>query len=107
MATKTKAQLEKENTELRTTLDKLDKKISKVVKNVETTGKIAQGTDWNHICKVGKFSVSFMPQDDKFAVPAIWIAKGNKGIPIDATNTSLETLEAIIIEIREKAELTA
>ena len=107
MATKTKAQLEKENTELRTTLDKLDKKISKVVKNVETTGKIAQGTDWEHICKVGKFSISFMPQSDDYAVPAIWIGKGKKGLPIEATNKDLETLESIIIEIREKAELTA
>ena len=48
-----------------------------------------------------------MPQSDDYAIPALWIGKGKKGLPIEATNKDLETLESIIIEIREKAELTA
>ena len=103
----TKKQLEEKIQALEAYTKAQEKALKSSKKNSETTGKIAQGTDWNHICKVGKFSVSFMPQSDDFAIPAIWIGKGKKGLPVDATNKDLETLESIIIEIREKAEITA
>ena len=107
MAKITKADLEAENKAQKEYIKALEKKAKSSKKSKKVTGKIQQGTNFVEVCKVGDYSVSFMPQNERFSTPALWLSKGRNGVAVPATNTGMETLEALIIEIREKAELTA
>ena len=92
----TKAQLEKENNELRAQLDKLDKKISKVVRNTKVENKTSltfSETEWQTIA--GKFGkqISLAPfvAGGKYSTPAL-----NIRATYSATKTGLDEARALI-----------
>tara|TARA_X000001382_G_C3156347_1_gene174704 strand:- start:69 stop:404 length:336 start_codon:yes stop_codon:yes gene_type:complete len=96
MAKKTKAQLEKENNELRAQLDKLDKKISKVVKSTKVESKTSltfSETKWQTIAGQYGKQISLAPfvEGGKYPTPAL-----NMRATFSATKSGLDEARALI-----------